>query len=558
MPPQMKRLFPQANISTTDDPKHGDDGNCAWVASTDPLFGRVADAWMKIMIADFGTDHWYQCDGFFTGMAPPWYDAADPATAVTGPAAYHAATAASRNATAAAAIGPALSAPIEPAKEWELVWKGAWDGMARTDPKAKWLYQGWAIRGWNDAAGASRIKALYDTVPKGHWIPLDMDIDGIWRYFGNYSFFDAPFIWTTLHDFGGNDGLKGDMRMLQAMPSDALAAGATIIGTGTTMEGINQNPPYYEYTYDTAWHREAQSLGQWFARYPTTRYGTANPHATAAWKILQADVYVYAGCGSFDGYHDGTGVEWKVFGAPPTCLTPTATNVGRAWNLLVQTGAAIDPVAMAPLNYDIVNTGRETLAHLITTWEHNLTAAVAAGHKKRALDWGALLLGAYADLDELLGCDSSFLIGPWIAQATKWADERDAPAAYYEWMAKSQVSTWWPVAPSDVGKWTANYTKPPPLDGYANKHWNGLVRDFYAPRVRCYVDQAAVDLSVDESSDESSAPVFNQSNVTRCAIKAEMAFTQSHTATVYSSDPTPSKTLALSKALLHKYAKYLQ
>ena len=32
-------------------------------------------------------------------------------------------------------------------------------------------------------------------------------------------------------------------------------------------------------------------------------------------------------------------------------------------------------------------------------------------------------------------------------------------------MAKSQVSTWWPVAPSDVGKWTANYTKPPPLDG---------------------------------------------------------------------------------------------
>jgi hypothetical protein len=26
-----------------------------------------------------------------------------------------------------------------------------------------------------------------------------MDVDGIWRYFGNYSFFGAPFIWTTLH-----------------------------------------------------------------------------------------------------------------------------------------------------------------------------------------------------------------------------------------------------------------------------------------------------------------------------------------------------------------------
>ena len=57
-----------------------------------------------------------------------------------------------------------------------------------------------AIRGWNNAAGASRIKALFEAVPKGQWIPLDMDIKGIWRYFGNYSFYGAPFIWTTLHN----------------------------------------------------------------------------------------------------------------------------------------------------------------------------------------------------------------------------------------------------------------------------------------------------------------------------------------------------------------------
>ena len=42
------------------------------------------------------------------------------------------------------------------------------------------------------------------------------------------------------HDFGGNDGLKGDMNMLAGMPADALALGASIVGTGTTMEGINQ------------------------------------------------------------------------------------------------------------------------------------------------------------------------------------------------------------------------------------------------------------------------------------------------------------------------------
>jgi hypothetical protein len=139
------------------------------------------------------------------------------------------------------------------------------------------------------------------------------------------------------------------------------------------------------------------------------------------------------------------------------------------------------------------------------------------------------------------------LIGPWIAEAKKWANASDAPAQFYEWQARSQVSTWWPVAPSDVNEWTGNLTKGPPLDGYANKHWNGLIRDFYAKRVQCYVDQVSVDLP---------SKAVNSANLTECGVKAEMAFTQG-TATSYSEVPTPSKTVALSHTLLKKYQKYL-
>ena len=70
-------------------------------------------------------------------------------------------------------------------------------------------------------------------------VPLDMDIGGIWKYWQNYSFFGAPFIWTTIHNMGGNDGMKGDMRMLTDLPSQAISAGASIIGTGATPEGTN-------------------------------------------------------------------------------------------------------------------------------------------------------------------------------------------------------------------------------------------------------------------------------------------------------------------------------
>ena len=143
----------------------------------------------------------------------------------------------------------------------------------------------------------------------------------------------------------------------------------------------------------------------------------------------------------------------------------------------------------------------------------------------------------------------------WIADAKKWANETDAPENYNEWMARSQISTWWPVAISDAADKTKNFTSGPPLDGYANKHWNGLIRDFYAKRVRCYVDQIALDLPATIPSPIPETSPFNSTNMTKCAILAELAFTQG-TKTKYAVKPTSSNTLELSQKLLSKYASY--
>ena len=82
----------------------------------------------------------------------------------------------------------------------------------------------------------------------------------------------------------------------------------------------------------------------------------------------------------------------------------------------------------------------------------------------------------------------------------------------------------------------------------ANKHWNGLIRDFYKPRVQCYVDQASLDLGTMEGE-------FNGANMTQCAVMAELAFTQG-TETVYAETPTSDRTIVMSKMLLEKYAQY--
>jgi hypothetical protein len=141
-----------------------------------------------------------------------------------------------------------------------------------------------------------------------------------------------------------------------------------------------------------------------------------------------------------------------------------------------------------------VQVGREVLARVITRMEANLTSAVTARNRTALVAAAEPLLAAYSDLDELLACDSAFLLGGWLSQAKQWVNSSDGgTSSYFEWQARSQISTWWPVAPSARDN-PVTYTRLPVLDNYANKHWSGLVRDFYAPRVQCYVTQAMVDI----------------------------------------------------------------
>lgn len=51
VPIQLKTLHHDSNMTDN----HKDTG---WINSVDPLYAKIADEWMKQIIADFGTDHW--------------------------------------------------------------------------------------------------------------------------------------------------------------------------------------------------------------------------------------------------------------------------------------------------------------------------------------------------------------------------------------------------------------------------------------------------------------------------------------------------------------------
>jgi alpha-N-acetylglucosaminidase len=104
------------------------------------------------------------------------------------------------------------------------------------------------------------------------------------------------------------------------------------------------------------------------------------------------------------------------------------------------------------------------------------------------------------DMDELVATDSAFGVGGWIAQAKKLAKAQGGADCiaehftaeiqncghFYEWNARVQITTWDPTpkGAKAPGKETVDY---------ASKHWSGLIKDYYANRVKLTAQQARLD-----------------------------------------------------------------
>jgi alpha-N-acetylglucosaminidase len=164
VPIQIKTLYKDSNITEA--------GKTGWIDSLDPLFLRIADLWMQRLIQDFGTDHYYQLDGYFNGGTAPW-----------------------RNEIGISLRGVESYKPdvIQHDESWYRRGVKAYEGLNRTDPHAHWMFQGFAFVGWDTAEQASYLKGFVDSAPRGKFVVIDMAYspDGEWQKWNNSSFFGA-------------------------------------------------------------------------------------------------------------------------------------------------------------------------------------------------------------------------------------------------------------------------------------------------------------------------------------------------------------------------------
>ena len=92
-------------------------------------------------------------------------------------------------------------------------------------PKNRWSFQGFAFVGWSDDQKASWIKGFIDATPKDHFNVIDMGYSGQgeWKKWNQSSFFGAKFVWTGLMNFGGSNGVKGNLTHMNEIPFQVSA-----------------------------------------------------------------------------------------------------------------------------------------------------------------------------------------------------------------------------------------------------------------------------------------------------------------------------------------------
>lgn len=405
------------------------------LSATDPRFDKIADLYYKELTALFGKADYYSLD--------PFHESKDDA------------------AVDYAAAGQKLMA-----------------AMKRANRDAVWV-----IQGWTENPRPEMIEAL----PAGDLLILDLfsecrpmwGIPSVWRRDKGYG--KHHWLFCMLENFGANVGLHGRMDQLidnfYLTKDNPLAA--NLKGYGFTMEGSGNNPVMFELMSELPWRDEKFTKEEWIREYAKARYGSVEPEVLKAWEILSGSIYNCPAGNNQQGPHE------SIF-----CGRPSLNNFQvKSWSKMrnyydpASTLEAAKLMAAAAdkykgnnnFEYDLVDIVRQALAdqgrrqYLATIADYNSFSRKSfSRNAQRFLDM--LLLQ-----DKLLGSRKEFRLGTW-TEAARNAGQTKEEKDLYEWNARVQITTWGNrVCANDGG-----------LRDYANKEWNGLLRDFYYPRWETY------------------------------------------------------------------------
>ncbi|XP_018579109.1 alpha-N-acetylglucosaminidase isoform X1 [Anoplophora glabripennis] len=487
LPRAFKSIYPDVNMTKMQVWNSFNDTYCCpyFLDPTEELFKVIGKMFLDEQTAEFGTDHVYNCDSF---------NEVDPSTS---------------DLTYLSNVG-----------------KSIYSAMTAADADAIWVMQGWLFYSSSFWKSTDRAKSFITSVPLGKMIVLDLQSEEFPQYDRLEQYFGQPYIWCMLHDFGGTLGMFGSVNKIN---EDAIKArkeqGSTMIGTGLTPEGINQNYVIYDLMTESAWRSEPANLTDWFTNYTIRRYGANDEYVIRAWQKLKDSVYDFNGIEKIRG-------RYAITNTPSLKLNIWTwyeySEVFDAWDWFIK---AADNLYDSPaFLHDLVDVTRQVLQINGDVYYEKLVSSFKAENKDEFKDATEIFKNILSDLELILSTNKDFLLGPWLESAKSCASDSQEEDLF-EYNARNQITLWGPSGE---------------IINYANKQWAGVVSHFFQPRWEIFIQNMNKSLETNTK--------FNDSLVRQEMFRnAEEPFTFDRT--IFPMEPT-GDTVEIAKQIHERWSSF--
>ncbi|MGA9118002.1 MAG: alpha-N-acetylglucosaminidase TIM-barrel domain-containing protein [Bacteroidota bacterium] len=336
--------------------------------------------------------------------------------------------------------------------------KGVYSPIADADPRGVWVMQGWLF--YNDAGfwDTASVQALLRDVPDNRMIILDLANEAFHGWKVQHGFYGKEWIYSMIHNYGGNNPLNGNLRIVARDPIESLRSpdAGHRVGMGLAPEGIENNDVIYELATDMMWRTDSLDLPSWLTAYARARYGSCPPSMQRAWEGLLASAYSKGAGNIRHGFQERPRMN-------PRGNVDTSPAFRRA---VLDFLSCSDQLGKEPLYIaDAIELTAQLLGGIADQRLREALRAHESGLPALRDTLEAEAFSIMDDIDALLNTRANRRLERWVDDARRWGGT-DAEKNYYEWNAKLQVTLW----------------GGPDLFDYASKLWSGLIRDFYVVR----------------------------------------------------------------------------